>query len=106
DAVVANPATNMIFVTNQASNNVTVIDGATNTVVATVPVGTYPYSLALNPMTSEIYVENANSNNVTVIAPSATQAIPLATTVSGVVDAQTVSQTNVFQTRNPSPQFT
>ena len=37
-----NPNTNRIYVTNDGSNNVSVIDGASNTVVATVAVGSDP----------------------------------------------------------------
>ena len=37
-----NPTTNRIYVANYDSNNVSVIDGASNTVVATVAVGSQP----------------------------------------------------------------
>ncbi len=59
-----NQNTNMVYVTNHDSNTVSVIDGSTNAVVKTIPVG---YSLvAVNPITNEIYVDNSY-NNVTVI---------------------------------------
>lgn len=41
-AVAVNPATNRIYVANINSNNVTVIDGATDTVAATILVGAAP----------------------------------------------------------------
>ena len=47
--------------------SVSVIDGGTNTVVATVPVGTWPDGVAVNPTTNRIYVANCDSNNVSVI---------------------------------------
>jgi len=65
-AVALNPVTNKIYVANANSNNVTVIDGATNT-TATVNAGTFPIAVAVNPVTNTIYVANFNSNNVTVI---------------------------------------
>ena len=37
------------------------------TVIATVPVGQYPFNLAVNQATNKIYVVNRDSNNVTVI---------------------------------------
>jgi YVTN family beta-propeller protein len=40
------PATNQIYVANEGSNNVTVIDGATN-VTATVSAGANPYAVAV-----------------------------------------------------------
>jgi len=46
------PADDKIYVTNNVSNNVTVIDGASNTVTATVSVGSSPISVAVNPMTN------------------------------------------------------
>jgi YVTN family beta-propeller protein len=63
-AVAVNPVTNKIYVANFSDNNITVIDGATNS-TATVPVGATPQALAVNPVTNKIYV--ANSFNVAVI---------------------------------------
>lgn len=65
-AVDVNPATNKIYVANQNSNNVTVIDGATNSTV-TVAVGWAPQAVAVDAAINKIYVANANSNTVTVI---------------------------------------
>jgi len=65
-AVAVNTQTNKIYVVNQSSNNVTVIDGATN-LPATVGVGTSPTALAINPVTNKIYVTNGDGNSVTVI---------------------------------------
>ncbi len=61
-----NPVTNKIYVTNAKSNNVTVIDGATNA-TATVNVGTNPIAAAVNPVTNQVYVANHDDNTVTVI---------------------------------------
>jgi YVTN family beta-propeller protein len=55
------------YVANQNSNNVSVIDTATNTVVATVAVGTFPFGVALTPDGTRAYVTNQNSNNVSVV---------------------------------------
>ncbi len=66
-AVGVNPVTNRIYVTNYGSANVTVIDGATNTVVTTIAAGTNPRSVAVNSVTNKIYVTNQGSANVTVI---------------------------------------
>ena len=61
-----NPVTNKIYVANTDSNNVTVIDGATNA-TTTVAAGAHPCAVAVNPVTNKIYVANHGSNNVTVI---------------------------------------
>ena len=65
-AVAINPQTNKIYVVNQNSNNLTVIDGVTNQ-TATVPTGSAPMALAINPVTNKIYVANSSSASVTVV---------------------------------------
>lgn len=46
------------YVTNFLDNTVSVIDPATNTVVATIPVGTNPRSVAVTPNGAFAYVGN------------------------------------------------
>ena len=58
-AIAVNPVTNTIYVVNSNSNNVTVIDGATNA-TATVTAGSFPDAIAVNPVTNMIYVACAN----------------------------------------------
>ena len=65
-AVAVNPATNKIYVANQNSNNVTIIDGATFS-TRTVITGAAPDALAVNSVTNKIYIANANGNSVTVL---------------------------------------
>ena len=47
------------YISNNLSNNVSVIDTATNTVIGSpIPVGTSPISVAVNPAGTRIYVAN------------------------------------------------
>jgi YVTN family beta-propeller protein len=46
------------YITNQGSNTVSVIDTATNTVSATIPVGRAPQGLAVAPDGNKVYVAN------------------------------------------------
>ncbi len=63
-----NSVTNKIYVANSNSDNVTVIDGATNaTTTITDPNAIGPHFVAVNPATNKIYVANWDSGNVTVI---------------------------------------
>ena len=62
-----NPSTNTIYVANEGSNTVSVIDGSTNAVTATVTVGTNPYDVGVNPSTNTIYVANEGSASVSVL---------------------------------------
>ncbi len=55
------------YITNSGSNNVSVIDTATNTVVASVTVGSIPGGVAVNPAGTRVYVANRGSGTVSVI---------------------------------------
>jgi YVTN family beta-propeller protein len=66
-AIGVNPTTGKIYVANFGSNTVSVIDGTSNLVVATVAVGIYPYAVGVNPTTNKVYVANLTSNTVSVI---------------------------------------
>jgi YVTN family beta-propeller protein len=83
--VAANPVTNKIYITNNNSSNVTVIDGATNS-TATVPTGNSPGPVAVNPVTNKIYVANINGSSVTVIdgATNSTATVSTGTTPYGI----------------------
>jgi YVTN family beta-propeller protein len=75
------------YITNQGSNTVSVIDTATNTVTATIPVGSQPVGVAVAPDRSKAYVGNANSNDVSVIdtaTNTVTATIPVGTFPQGV----------------------
>ena len=73
----ANPVTNKIYVANYCGNDpgcgasspgtVTVINGLTNTVDATITVGVRCRFLLINPVTNKIYVTNRHDNTVSVI---------------------------------------
>lgn len=56
-----------LFVADRESHRVTVFDGARMTRLATIPVGTAPFALALSPDERRLYVGNVRSNDVTVI---------------------------------------
>jgi YVTN family beta-propeller protein len=61
------PATDTIYVANEGSNSVSVIDGATNTVTTTIGVGTYPLGVGVDPATHTVYATNEVSGTVSVI---------------------------------------
>ena len=55
-----------VYVTNELSNDVSVIDVATNIVVKTIPVGLQPRPLAVSPNGAWVYVANFGTNPSTV----------------------------------------
>ena len=54
------------YITNHNSNNVSVLDTATNTISATVAVGTSPAGIAITPDGANVYVANEISGTGTV----------------------------------------
>jgi len=52
---------------DSVGDDVSIIDLATNAVVATVPVGSYPQGIAINPAGTAAYVANSADNSFTVI---------------------------------------
>src|SRR5690348_4093112 len=66
-AVGINEATNKTYIVNHNSNTVSVIDGKTRTVVATIKTGTGPEAIGVNSATNRVYVANSGENSVTVI---------------------------------------
>jgi len=59
----------LVFVVNEASNDVTVIDVSALAVLSAVPVGTTPTAIVLNPERCNTYVTNFGSGTVTVLNP-------------------------------------
>ena len=105
-AVAVNPVTNKIYVANQNTANVTVIDGATNA-TTTVPAGTTAapgvLAVAVNPVTNKIYVANKGSN-VTVIdgATNATQTVDAGLLPSAVAVNPVTNKIYVVNGGSPS----
>jgi YVTN family beta-propeller protein len=65
--VAVNPLTNKIYVANELSNTVSMIDGSTDKVDAKINVGKSPYGITVNPLNNRIYVSNRDSGTVSVI---------------------------------------
>lgn len=59
------------FITNCGSNDVSVIDTASERVVATIPVGACPYGVAVSPGGAHAYVTNRDDDSLSVIDATA-----------------------------------
>jgi YVTN family beta-propeller protein len=79
NAIAIDPGANRIYVVNVGSGNVSVIDGATDRVVATVPTDTRPYAIGIDTALHRAYVTNTFSDKVTVIdgATNSAQQVPV-----------------------------
>ena len=60
----------MVYVANDGSNSVSVIDTSINSVVATVAVGVSPTGVAVNPSGTRVYVTNRDNQSLNVIDTS------------------------------------
>jgi YVTN family beta-propeller protein len=68
EGIATDPRTDFAYAADIVDNDVMVIDGKTNTVTATVPVGKSPKSVAADAQTNRIYVTNTGSRSVSVLA--------------------------------------
>jgi len=55
------------YIANYGSNDVSVLDTATGTVTATVPVGRNPYGVSVNSAGTRVYVSNSDQDSVSVL---------------------------------------
>ena len=67
-AVDVDPTTHAVYVGNEGADNVSVISGSTNRVIATVGVGHEPDALGVDPSTHRAYVANEANDTVSVIS--------------------------------------
>ncbi|MEQ1744288.1 MAG: PKD-like domain-containing protein [Saprospiraceae bacterium] len=79
--------TGFAYITNNTSNTVSVIDLASNTVVAVIPVGIFPYGVSVAPDGSLVYVTNTTSGTVSVIDAATNMVVatvPVGTNPQGI----------------------
>ena len=61
-----NTTTGNVFITNSAANTVSVIGGAGNLVIDTIPVGLNPFGAGVDPGTGHVFVANRSSGDLSV----------------------------------------
>lgn len=83
--LVVNPFTDKLYVTNEFSHTVSVIDTKTDEVVDTIPVGLVPYGIDIDPIVNRIYVTNIDSDTVSVIDGSTDKVVSEISSISNPV---------------------
>jgi YVTN family beta-propeller protein len=73
--ITVNPATNTIDIANLLSNSISVLDGSTDRILATIDSSGSPSTVSVNPTTKRLYVANSGSNTVSVIDTSTNKRI-------------------------------
>src|SRR5712672_1805604 len=74
-------AQNVVYVANQLSASISVIDGATNTVVQTIPVTGAPVHMAFSPDAARLYVGLASVN------PAETKLVVIDQATNNIIDS-------------------
>ena len=67
EAIAVNEQTEGVYVVNSGDRSVSVIEGKSDTVVATVATAARPYAIAIDESANKVYVSNTFSNMLTVI---------------------------------------
>src|SRR5690349_393399 len=89
--VAVDPIRNRVYIAEEFSNRVAVIDGATGANLTYVTVGNRPQFIAVNPLNGRVYVNNGADASLTVIegATLTTQTLPIGSTGPIAINAQT-----------------
>jgi YVTN family beta-propeller protein len=74
--VAVNPVSRSVYVTNEFSNTISVIDGTTDSIKGTISTGSFPYGIAVNPFNDRVYAANRGSNTVSVVDGSTDTKLP------------------------------
>jgi hypothetical protein len=70
------PATNLVYVGNYTTKDLTVVDGATNTVLGAQPLNAQPLSIGFRPDENRIYISSDDGHGVLVFGPASTAQSP------------------------------
>ena len=65
--IAVNPNTKKVYVANEYSNTVSVLDTETDKIQDRINVGVFPYGIDTNPLNNRVYVTNRGSNTISVI---------------------------------------
>lgn len=94
-AVAVNPFSNLIYFVD-GFNNLTVVDGSTDTVKQTIKVGQDPVAVAVNPTTNKVYVVNQTDNTVSILDVNNNYSATVVSTVGGPNLLQGFTPLSVF----------
>ena len=89
-----NPTTDRVYISNQEDGAVSVIDGVSNAVIATIPVGAAPAVVGVNPTTNRVYVANFEDGTVSVIDGASDAVIATIPVGEGPIGVQVNPSTN------------
>jgi len=96
-AIAYDASNGYLYVVNEVSDNVTVIDGTNNSVVVpSIGVGSQPFAIAYDASNGHLYVPNTGSDNVTVIDGTNNSVVVPSIGVGDFPDAITYDASNSY----------
>jgi YVTN family beta-propeller protein len=104
-AMAINPDTDRVYVANQESGTVSVIDGVADRIIATIPVGDLPYTISVNRATNKVYVSRTFSDLTVIIDGETNNAKSIKAGVGDAVAAETLDG-NTYMISYEAPQVT
>jgi len=78
-SIAVNERSGNVYAVSAGTGTVSVLDGASDALLATVRVVDRPYSIAVNPATGKVYVSHTFSNKTSVIDGATNAAVPVTT---------------------------
>ena len=75
------PSTHTVYVANETDGTVSVIDGTTNTVTATIVVGSNPIGVGVDPSTHAVYIANGSLTDTVSVIDGTTNTVTATITV-------------------------
>jgi YVTN family beta-propeller protein len=93
-SIAVNPANGRVYVANAGDGTVTILDGSSDAVVATVPIGDHPYSIAVDGATGKVYVTHTFSDQLSILDGTTNAASDLKTGSSDLIAIN--SQTGII----------
>ncbi len=91
-ALVYNSTNNKVYCANYWSDEVTIIDGDTDSVITTITVGYEPCAFTYNPHQNRVYVANERSSSISVIRD-----------VTGIEESNTLDASSLMPEIYPNP---
>jgi YVTN family beta-propeller protein len=80
-----NSASGKVYVANAGDGTVSVLDGASDAVLATIPIGSHPYSIATDSATGKVYVTHTFGDQLTILDGATNAAVDLKTGSSDLI---------------------
>jgi YVTN family beta-propeller protein len=67
DLIATNPNTNILYITDSLNGQLLVVNGSTNTIVKTLPIGVSPWAVTVNPFTNKIFISDLMNNTIHIV---------------------------------------